>query len=87
MRWELDANPADTASTTSFAVLLAGAARQTLKMPETLTRIRRRPRPGTGRRRVHRRPAILWGSKTGHRLLTCGFACCIGCAAGSIAGL
>jgi hypothetical protein len=29
----------------------------------------------------------LWGSKTGHMLLTCGFACCVGGAAGSIAGL
>ena len=29
----------------------------------------------------------LWGSKTGHRLLTCGFACGAGLAAGSIAGL
>jgi len=28
----------------------------------------------------------LWGSKTGHRRLTCGFACRAGCAAGSIAG-
>ena len=29
----------------------------------------------------------LWGSKTGHRLLTCGFVCGSGRAAGSIAGL
>jgi hypothetical protein len=29
----------------------------------------------------------LWGSKTGHRWLTCGFACGSGRAAGSIAGL
>jgi hypothetical protein len=29
----------------------------------------------------------LWGSKTGHRLLICGFACCVGGPAGSIAGL
>jgi nicotinamidase-related amidase len=29
----------------------------------------------------------LWGSETSHRLLTCGFACGIGRAAGNIAGL
>ena len=29
----------------------------------------------------------LWGSKTGHSLPTCGFACCVGGATGSIAGL
>jgi hypothetical protein len=33
------------------------------------------------------RTYTLWGSKTGHSLPTCGFACCVGGATGSIAGL
>jgi hypothetical protein len=35
----------------------------------------------------HPGTATLWGSKTGHRLLTCGFYCRVGGATGSIAGL
>jgi hypothetical protein len=32
-------------------------------------------------------PSTVWGSKTGHMFLTCGFACGAGYAAGIIAGL